>query len=516
MGAYFFLSLALLLSSLICFATAMLSLTREDTQGRRYLFVLLLSTAFWSLMEGLLFQQASFDAKILLAKIQYLGIIVLPAALFLYILAYMDSNLPKNKVFVVALMILPALTLGLAWTNEHHYLLWSRIDSLRFQGLVVLDYKYGPFFYVYYIYAFILVLVVVALVVHKILTVQPPFRAQFLVLLAAMMPPLGFSGISLANLLPWEAIDLTPLGFGFACLVFALGFFRYQLQELKPLAQQKVLAVIPDGVLVLDSQDRILMVNRGLGFPPRENPESYVGRDVSQLYERFPGLEKVMHQARQQDWLEWEDQRRDMVWDVRVSLLQDRRFTLRGRLLVFRDITARKAMERNLKHLATTDSLTGVLNRRYFAELAQAELRRAERYDYPVSLLYIDADHFKKVNDTWGHDTGDQVLVGLVETLKRGLREADLLARMGGEEFVVLLPHSGASEATGLAERLLSWIREMEIPLEEGTLSITVSIGVALHEKGSTFDQLLIKGDLALYQAKSEGRNRVVLQEGGS
>jgi diguanylate cyclase (GGDEF)-like protein len=162
--------------------------------------------------------------------------------------------------------------------------------------------------------------------------------------------------------------------------------------------------------------------------------------------------------------------------------------------------------------LATIDPLTGASNRRHFLDLAANELARADRYPAPVAALVVDIDHFKQINDTYGHTAGDQVLCALVEICHATLRTTDLLARFGGEEFVVLLPKTDAEQARQVAERLRQAISEMASERHPAGV-VTVSIGLAAREPGdsSTLEALLDHADQALYMAKAAGRNCVCI-----
>jgi diguanylate cyclase (GGDEF)-like protein len=164
-----------------------------------------------------------------------------------------------------------------------------------------------------------------------------------------------------------------------------------------------------------------------------------------------------------------------------------------------------------LAWMASTDSLTGAANRRRFLEALDIESRRAKRNGLPVSLLGLDIDHFKLVNDTHGHPVGDLVLRELVASIKSTLRPHDILGRIGGEEFMVLLPDTSHASAITLAERVRKQVEAMSISHPQGVLNITVSIGVAEFGKdGEAVDQVIKAADDRLYQAKHEGRNRVV------
>jgi len=177
-----------------------------------------------------------------------------------------------------------------------------------------------------------------------------------------------------------------------------------------------------------------------------------------------------------------------------------------------RDITERKATEAKLRELATTDSLTGLYNRRRFMELSEREFARSLRYSRQLSMLMLDIDHFKRVNDEHGHDVGDTVLRSLSEISIMALRNADILGRLGGEEFGVLLPETDSQAAHDVAERLRLSIERSSIDTPDGSLNITVSIGVAvLDSEVGSVEKLLKRADVALYEAKQAGRNRVIM-----
>jgi two-component system cell cycle response regulator len=164
--------------------------------------------------------------------------------------------------------------------------------------------------------------------------------------------------------------------------------------------------------------------------------------------------------------------------------------------------------------LAITDPMTGLFNRRHFETIVEAEFNRTVRYETPTSCLMIDVDHFKNINDTYGHRTGDIVLKELAEIVKDCLRKVDTMARWGGEEFIVLLPRTAKDSATRVASRIL-----IEVSTHQFTdidRQVTVSIGIASVPESSldTFEKFINAADLALYEAKSKGRNRVAVAKG--
>ncbi|HKM15694.1 MAG TPA: GGDEF domain-containing protein [Marinospirillum sp.] len=163
-----------------------------------------------------------------------------------------------------------------------------------------------------------------------------------------------------------------------------------------------------------------------------------------------------------------------------------------------------------LEKQANKDMLTGINNRRYFYEQGELEIKRAVRHKTPLALLMLDADHFKKVNDTYGHAAGDLVLKDLTKTV---LRKIDLFGRIGGEEFAVLLPNTHTNQALEIAERLRVKLAKQQVPLpKNGHIHYTVSIGlIMLTPERKQLDKLFQKADIALYKAKEQGRNCVVV-----
>lgn len=178
---------------------------------------------------------------------------------------------------------------------------------------------------------------------------------------------------------------------------------------------------------------------------------------------------------------------------------------------VVENITERKQLQHNYEHMAQIDYLTGLANRRHFMQQAEVELARTLRYGGALSLLMLDLDNFKNINDSYGHLTGDRVLQTFSSLCLSTLREVDLIGRLGGEEFVIMLPETGITEAIDVAERMRKLIADAFVPLEDDhPLRFTVSIGVAtLNELCAHIDALLQKADQSLYKAKAAGRNRV-------
>ena len=252
-----------------------------------------------------------------------------------------------------------------------------------------------------------------------------------------------------------------------------------------------------------------------------------IGRTDIELFGSKIGQEirdrdlQVLSRQENYQYEEWVTNPRggDTLLQTHKSILKNSDGTMVGLLGISRDITEEyrhvielRESEKAFKDLANTDPLTGIPNRRLFYDLANAYFEPDDTDKKPFSLVMIDVDDFKNINDTYGHLTGDQVLIYITERLKKRLREDDLLARYAGDEFAVLLPDTDINNARITAESLRQIVHDKPFQMSDGTqVPITLSIGVSQYHNENGCEALLKKADKALYIAKEGGRNRVAV-----
>jgi len=277
---------------------------------------------------------------------------------------------------------------------------------------------------------------------------------------------------------------------------------------------RSILEVLPVPVYIARRRDgRIQFVNRKTCLLLQQSAGPLLKAAAQDFYEDSQDQEKIhilidaVHDVRE--------------IEVRMRTAQGRLFTAEiaaitmdyadepAVLVSMNDISQRKQLEDELFHQANTDSLTGISNRRYFMVQAEQELRRARRFSRDLSVVMMDLDRFKWINDSLGHAAGDTVLEAIVKASQERLRESDVMGRLGGEEFAILLPETGLDAAMEVAGRLLEHIAETPIATVKGVVHCTTSLGVAQLTSGDhTIDDLLRRADEALYLAKDNGRNR--------
>ncbi|MDP1784141.1 MAG: GGDEF domain-containing protein [Sulfuricurvum sp.] len=192
--------------------------------------------------------------------------------------------------------------------------------------------------------------------------------------------------------------------------------------------------------------------------------------------------------------------------DKTITPLKDDKETIVGFVTTGKDVTHETLLNQEIQRIATIDHLTGVYNRHKFEELFTLEAERARRFSLPLSLILIDIDHFKLVNDTYGHDTGDEVLKQLANIVQENIRKLDVFARWGGEEFLLLCPSTDLDNIQILADKLRLAVDNSTFPKVN---HLTISIGVSTFEKSDSFSELFKRADQGLYYAKKQGRNQV-------
>ncbi len=290
------------------------------------------------------------------------------------------------------------------------------------------------------------------------------------------------------------------------------------LQEKKQ-RLQLIANTMSDGLLVIDRSGNISFVNRAgteiMGYALSEmlgqRAHDFLHPHEEEQGEALPcPLCKLLKDGNSGLDFHGEDEfvRKDgshFVTEVNASpMIQERKHV--GLVLIFRDITERKQIEDELNQLSHTDPLTNIFNRRYFMNVLTMEAERVRRYGAPLSLMICDIDHFKRVNDTLGHLVGDRVLQQVVATIEQRIRSTDIFARWGGEEFVLMLPHTMLADAVKKVEELRAAISQTDFG-EAGT--VTASFGVTPFRGEDSIDSMISRADNLLYLAKAEGRNCV-------
>ena len=497
---------------------ALFAWRRRAAPGARPLVLLSLAVAVWSAAYGVGAGYSDLSLRILYAKIQYLGISLIPLGFLTLVFQY--TGRPKRAILRRTLLGLmgaaAAIICVLAWTSEFHTLLWRDLKLVFLGEIPVLKIRYGPAFwlnvaltYSSSVYGFLLLF----------FTFRRSFglrRKQSAILITGFFIPWLFNLFYIIRLGPLAPFDLTPIAYALTCIVFSMGLFRFGLLDLAPIARETIIEEMKEGVIVIDPRGRAVDANPALLALTGKSSSQILGLPPEATFPSWPWNTRDGYSVadRQIEFTPGAGLM-PLTLELHRSPLRNRSGEFLGFAVLIRDISERKRMEKELIRTARTDSLTGLRTRGRFFEIAREVFQRALDDDTDLSVLMIDADHFKFINDRHGHAAGDAVLRAIADRIARAVRSYDVLGRYGGEEFSLLLPDSSAVEARAVAEKILNAMRAS--PIEAGglRLKVSVSIGIASlkNSPDESFDQLLDRADAALYLAKNSGRDRALAND---
>jgi diguanylate cyclase (GGDEF)-like protein/PAS domain S-box-containing protein len=290
---------------------------------------------------------------------------------------------------------------------------------------------------------------------------------------------------------------------------------------------QSTASALPDPVFIIDKNGRYLDVVGGQERTLYHRPDFLIGKDLHTVLPldlanifletisdsiETDSLKVLEYQLGPEDVQgTTNDGPEGKQWfEGRVYPIKDKSDEVSSVVWMAINITRKKKLEKKLKNLSEKDPLTGAFNRRYFMQIFEQSYSIAKRYNNPFSVMVLDIDNFKSINDTFGHKAGDTVLKTIVDYCKVSFRDADLFARLGGEEFIVMLPNTPTLGAAIIAERIRDGIHNLPVTLANKTVHFSISIGISqVDESDEDYSDVISRADMALYQAKDKGKNRV-------
>ncbi len=518
------------LAALLALGVAAIAWPRRRAPGGTAFALLMVATAVWELFRLLEAIAVGTADKIYWARLEYFGIATVPVLWYLFTRQFSKRIRVRPGLGPAWLWILPALTLLLVFSNGQHGWFWSAIVPASDKPGAHLIYSHGPAFWVTALYNYLLILIGTVALFDAIMRDAGVDRRQAIGLLTGAVVTWVANMVYLSGLSPVAGLDPTPFTFTLTGAVYAYTLYRYRLFEPVPVSRHTLLENMAEGVLVLDNEQRVADINSAalglLGLPTAP----HIGRKASELLASVPQLLQYCS-GEGEAHAEYLIVGRHL--ELRAAPLRNDGRKRQGRLLVLRDISRHRqaenqlreantqlqahmaeiqALQARLQDQAIRDSLTGLFNRRYLEETLQREIAQAYRSQHPLGIVMVDVDHFKDINDTYGHLAGDTALQALGQLLAANTRSSDIACRYGGEEFVLALPGATLETARERAEHLRLAVEALRVDYAGARLSLTISAGVAAYPlHGERADEVLDRADQALYQAKSGGRNRCVV-----
>ncbi|OAH58601.1 diguanylate cyclase [Domibacillus aminovorans] len=442
--------------------------------------------------------------------IQYAGMPFSPPLGLLFVMQYLGIKVTKKRC--MALLIIPFISLVMVATNDFHQFHYRVFEIDQALGAPYIHLEIGIWYMIHGVFTFTCMFVAFLLVLSHWRETARVYRPQLISLACGQLVPMLTAFIYLIGFTP-PGFDPVPMVLWLSSLLFLWSISSSRMFTIMPIAKNSIFNSINDGVIVLDESYRLIEFNQGcMKLFPQLN-KSMLGMDFAKVWLELSGdsfpfkLEVAVHN---QELKLVAADNSEHTYQVRTSALQHASDS-KGILIIFTDITELKRLQIQLEYQAYYDELTQIYNRRAFFQQCNQDFAEAKKISSAFTVILMDIDYFKRVNDTYGHHVGDQVLQHVVKVCQTQLKKAELFARYGGEEFVLALKGYTVSEGEALANQVRSYLETQPLITTEGVLSVTLSLGVAEATKESeeTLYQLLNAADKALYSAKRQGRNRV-------
>jgi diguanylate cyclase (GGDEF)-like protein len=490
------------------FFLALASFGRRATPGARAFSVLMVSIAAYVGGYALKLSARGPEAILSATKIEYLG--YAPMAVLWYLFARSFTGSPRLKPsLVLALFAVPTAVLAWIWGGGLGGSPFAPVASQEQAEIATaLLSRRGALYWIMSAYTAALNAGVIALFAASLRRRAPGRKAQIGLALAGSVVPLA-TGLAYAlRLLPFE-LDPMPFALDISGVLFGLAIFRYDLLATAFIGRERVVDSLADGIVVVDPSGRIADAN------PAARRILRLGDDCigERLAERGSGAALSSLVAGIVDKAEFTADVGgiERKYAARASSVGSPRNERAGTALVVSDITELSALLARLMDFAVTDELTGLNNRRSFLDKVKQEFSVARRAGRPLSIIMLDLDRFKNINDSYGHAAGDAVLRAASERMLRQLRLGDLLCRYGGDEFAAFMPETDAEGAMVAAERLRRAVGEGRVAFEGGTALASASAGLfgGVPAEGESVEDFLHRADIALYEAKEAGRDRI-------
>ncbi len=440
-------------------------------------------------------------------KFEYLGIATISPIWLAFALSYAGIRIKPVAGYMLA--VIPAITLVLVFlmpeAKLHFSAVWMRTDG----PFPTFGYERGPWYWIDKIFSICCFAGGFAVLLRYRMHARNRVGVQVSLAVAGSLVPILVNVLAIAGLFPW-GIDPVPGALLFAGVLYAFAIFPVGFFDFVPQARARALEALPDPILIADIRARIVDANAAaksiLGIR-----DGALGVSASDLFAGYPELAALIGSGGGKGEIDLPGRTTPRRFVVQVHPVTDRFAGHVGSTVIMRDVSeARRALQR-MTDMAMTDELTGVFNRRRFQEVGKRELELARESGASIAVLMLDLDHFKSVNDRYGHAAGDMVLRIVCSRLLAESRSMDYLFRYGGEEFAFILPETDEEGARAVAERIRLSLASEIMGWENSPIRITASLGVcaAVPAPDEGLDEYLQRADTALYEAKRAGRDCV-------
>ena len=466
-------------------------------------FALFASSIFiWTFLALPEYYSQTLSSRALFGKLQYLGIVLMPVSWFVFTFRYTQRDAWLTRRVCAALLLIPVLTLFFALTDPWLGLVWKHVSysNQPFPRLVI---EHGLWFeWVLTPFIYILFMSGVFVILFSLVNDSSLYRRQTgWVFLASSMPFILNVSYLLSDFHLY-GLDPTPYGFTLCVLMITYALFARHQMRITPVSYRGVFLNTADAAFLLNAEKEIIDLNPAALKELQSDQKDVLGQSFERVFPEYQTIFSMASEHHHRYPLELGQLPFRRFIEVNLSPLLNSNGQQAGYVLLLRDVTTEHEQRATLETFAYKDSLTDIANRRQLGIEAENAFALAKRYELKLAVLYIDLDGFKNVNDTFGHDLGDEVLIQVARCLRQTMRTNDVVARIGGDEFAVLLYNSNLQATIDTRERLQHKLAHLPLS-KKHRLTVQASIGYALYpDNGSDLSELLRHADTAMYEVK--------------
>ncbi|GGI16113.1 histidine kinase N-terminal 7TM domain-containing diguanylate cyclase [Gottfriedia solisilvae] len=511
----FYVLVIIFAGSLSLFLSLYAHLNLKNAPGaKQYIAVTILSTIFTYSYVFELCSKSLEQIKFWL-KIEYLAMPFIPVFILLMCLEYIGIRL-KNWIYYI-LFIPPIVTIFMHDTNDLHHLYYKSFSLNSEIPFPIVKLEYGPFFYVHSIFLFLCLMIsMIMLFVRLRKAAVFRFKIQIFMMIAGLIMPIAANHFYLNGLSPY-GIDLGPVSMSISFLFHGSALLTFQMFNVAPIARDTVFESMKDGVIVLSQNNRVVDYNHAMKDVLPILNKHMIGKPIDDILCDHHYLFELIQKGQSCD-CELLINSQNIHYNIRFAPVLNKNGITVGQILTFTNITERIYLLKKLKRLASIDGLTQIFNKSFFMNRYEEVYNELKAMGENIAVVMFDIDHFKNVNDTFGHEVGDIVLSSVAKLAKDHLRSSDLIGRYGGEEFVICLPNTNILEAYKMADHIREKIAEWKTNINDEEIQVTSSFGVTstqflIGDEIKTMQSLIREADQALYVAKNGGRDRVEMFE---
>ena len=481
----------------------------RSTPGANSLILIVISLIFWSGGYLVEYLSTSLDGKLFAFNISYIGMVVLPVVTLTFASLFTDNAGWITRRRIALLLVIPLITLILQLTKQYHSFMYYDIHLITDGPFLLVAKQYGFWFWVDWVYNQALVIISMIMLIYRLFRPPHLFIDQAVYLVIAAAAPVAANVIYVLHLLPLPRADWTSCAFTVTAIALTLAITRHRFLDIAPIARESAIEMLSEGFMVLNDNERVADLNKAMTNITGLASDKLLGQ---------PLPDSILGQLSENENYEFNNEVKIEIslntagkvcyYSVHTSPLHKNSLRNYGRIMVFHDMTERKLVEEAIKQIAYYDPLTGLANRTLFSNRAEMAIEECKRHERKMAILVIDFDKFKEVNDTFGHSTGDQVLKGLSKRICNSVRTMDTVSRLGGDEFIVLMPEIAGEEMVGsIAARIIDIVSSPYV-YDDHEIAVTLSIGISVFPNDADDVDTLIKfADVAMYTAKQRGNN---------